>query len=477
MTSRRHVNPRAALLVAVAAASVVAAAAPALAADRVYWTNAFSDQISHANLDGPGEGGQLSIAGATPGGTGVFFFGVAIDPAAGRLYWANQTKDKISYTNLDGSGGGDLETVGATVEAPTGVAIDPNTGRIYWANYHGISYANLDGSGGGDLETTGATVNDPSGVAIDPAAGRIYWANFLGSSISYANLDGSGEGGDLSTTGATATGAFTFPALLKAPGAAGAPTITGNSTPGSLLSCSQGSWAADLFSDFLFQAPYSYAYTWQLNGADIPGAGATSFTATRPGLYSCRVTATNQAGSTPQTSAQLQVISSQGGSQQNGSQQGASQGSSSQLVSTTVAAIAKLTGLSETNAIFAPARASTTLNGQTAKRHRSHGTTFSFSLDQAATVTVQIQRKGVGRRVRHTCKPAGKSLRRKPKCTLYTTATTLKRTGHAGLNKLAFTGRIGGKALKPGSYQAVFEATNAAGTSRAQAIAFVVVAR
>ncbi|HWF36275.1 MAG TPA: beta-propeller fold lactonase family protein [Solirubrobacteraceae bacterium] len=77
---------------------------------------------------------------------------------------------------------------------------------IYWTTFSGstVSFANLDGTGGGaDLATPGASTSETLGTAIDPATGRIYWANYAGNSISYASLDGSG-GGDLNTTGATA---------------------------------------------------------------------------------------------------------------------------------------------------------------------------------------------------------------------------------------------------------------------------------
>jgi DNA-binding beta-propeller fold protein YncE len=83
--------------------------------------------------------------------------------------------------------------------------------RVYWTNETNpgasVSFANLDGSGGGgDLNTVGATpLNIPRGVAIDPAAGRLYIANYNGNSISFANLDGSG-GGDVNTGGATLSG-------------------------------------------------------------------------------------------------------------------------------------------------------------------------------------------------------------------------------------------------------------------------------
>jgi low density lipoprotein receptor-related protein 5/6 len=186
----------------IAAVFLALASAPsALGADRIYWGNGDNDTISYANLDGSGGGGQLNLAGATPSNPR----GVAIDIAAGRIYWANQGNNTISYANLDGSGGGDqLNISGATASKPHGLAIDPAAGRIYWANDDNtIAYANLDGSGGGPIDISGATPDSPYGAAIDPAAGRIYWANRGTSTISYANLDGSGGGGELNLSGAT----------------------------------------------------------------------------------------------------------------------------------------------------------------------------------------------------------------------------------------------------------------------------------
>ncbi len=141
-----------------------------------------------------------------------------------------------------------------------------------------------------------------------------------------------------------------------------------------------------------------------------------------------------------------------------------------------VATVARITSLSETNSTFAAASASTPLTGQTARRHQ-RGTTFFFSLDQPATVTVAIQRTSTGRLVNRACKLATRARRHKPKCTLHTPVATLTRTGHSALNKLPFTGRIGNKALPPGRYQASFSATNSAGTSEALTIAFSIVKR
>jgi hypothetical protein len=228
--------------------------------------------------------------------------------AVDRVYWSGYGNDKISFANLDGSGGGgDLNTGTATLSEPLGVAIDIAAGRIFWANYSSakISFANLDGSGGGDLDTTGTTVNGPDGVAVDHAAGRVYWANYGGTKIAYANLDNTGGGGEIDTTGATVSGPA-YPVLLRAPSGAGAPSISGGSTPGSLLTCSQGTWT-DPLSAFVFQSPAAFAYQWSMNGADVAGANTSSYTAGSDGSYSCRVTASNQAGSATQTSGPFAV--------------------------------------------------------------------------------------------------------------------------------------------------------------------------
>jgi hypothetical protein len=83
--------------------------------------------------------------------------------------------------------------------------------RIYWGdcNSNTISSANLDGTGhGSDLNTTGATTDCPQGAGMDLLTGKIYWGNVLTNSatagVSFANLDNTGGGGDLDTSGATA---------------------------------------------------------------------------------------------------------------------------------------------------------------------------------------------------------------------------------------------------------------------------------
>jgi hypothetical protein len=76
------------------------------------------------------------------------------------------------------------------------------------------------------------------------------------------------------------------------------------------------------------------------------------------------------------------------------------------------------------------------------------GTSFRYSLSEPARVTVTIQRRVAGGRRR--------------------TVGTLRRSGAAGPNRLRFSGRVGRRALRPGRYQALIRATDAAGNRSAR---------
>jgi hypothetical protein len=135
-----------------------------------------------------------------------------------------------------------------------------------------------------------------------------------------------------------------------------------------------------------------------------------------------------------------------------------------------------ITALRESNSVFAVAPGATPLTGATTAAH-PRGTVFSFQLDQAGVVKILIQASARGRRVGRRCVPDRRSLRHKRRCTRTVSIGTLTRSAHAGLNKLAFTGRIGGRALRPGHYVALFTATDAAGTSAARTLRFTIVRR
>jgi hypothetical protein len=138
------------------------------------------------------------------------------------------------------------------------------------------------------------------------------------------------------------------------------------------------------------------------------------------------------------------------------------------------AALATMSDLSQTNSVFRVGAQSTPLAGLRA-RSVPRGTTFSFRLDQPAVVTVLVQQKLPGRRVGRVCKRPTHGLRKRPRCTRLVTKATLQRNANVGLNRIAFSGRIRGRALPPGRYRAAFTAANTAGTSGPSALSFRIV--
>jgi DNA-binding beta-propeller fold protein YncE len=339
------------------------------ATERIYWLNGGDNQdrgagISFANLDGSG-GGVLTIPGAVfdeaeglaidPVGRRIYWAnggefsreaiwsvtlqgtdlkkfdtspatlrgptGLALDPVNRRLYWVNRvTTNPVSVASLDNPGHGEiLLSPGVSANSPRGLAIDPIGKRVYWADVGGnsISFAKLDGSGGGKLDATGADVFNPRGVAVDPFGGRVYWAQDGSEGpISFANLDGSGHGGNLKQFSLGGT----FPVLRVSPRSTAPPAISGGTKPEAVLSCSQGMWAPDLVESFFYDAAQSFSTQWSRNGVDVPGATQSTFTAAAEGDYRCRVTATNTAGSTAVTTGPYHVGApkSSGGSQSSG---------------------------------------------------------------------------------------------------------------------------------------------------------------
>lgn len=106
------------------------------------------------------------------------------------------------------------------------------------------------------------------------------------------------------------------------------------------------------------------------------------------------------------------------------------------------------------------------------------GTAIRFTLNARANVGIAIERKASGRKVGRQCRRATRKLRKKKPCVRWVAVGTLKRNGTAaGRRSVAFSGRIGRKALAPGSYRAVVKASNAAGSAKPATLAFTVVRR
>jgi len=107
---------------------------------------------------------------------------------------------------------------------------------------------------------------------------------------------------------------------------------------------------------------------------------------------------------------------------------------------------------------FAVAKKRTALSSRRAKR----GSAFLFTLSENARTSIAIARARPGRRSGKRCVKPRKRLKRR--CTRFVVLATLTRKKtKLGANRVAFTGRLGSRRLKPGRYRATVGAVDAAG--------------
>lgn len=127
----------------------------------------------------------------------------------------------------------------------------------------------------------------------------------------------------------------------------------------------------------------------------------------------------------------------------------------------------------------APTAVSAKTNGRKRKAKAPEGTTFKFTLSAPAKVTVVIVHQVPGRRRGGQCVAPTRALKRKHagRCQRTLVDGVLVRAHEpAGADQLAFSGRIGRRALRLGRYTAEITASNAAGASNAANLRFTVVA-
>jgi len=100
----------------------------------------------------------------------------------------------------------------------------------------------------------------------------------------------------------------------------------------------------------------------------------------------------------------------------------------------------------------------------TAKHRLPLGTTFSFALNEQATITFTFTRSISGRRAGRRCVAQTHANARGKRCTRTVTAGVLTFTGHSSTNKVAFQGRLSAsRRLAPGRYTLTITAANSAG--------------
>lgn len=124
----------------------------------------------------------------------------------------------------------------------------------------------------------------------------------------------------------------------------------------------------------------------------------------------------------------------------------------------------RLTRVSVTNRRFRIGAKRTATSAQ-ARARAKVGTTFRFTLSEAATVTIALERARPGRRRGSRCVASTPALvkARAKRCDRFVSAGTLtRRRVPAGAKRVAFSGRVGAKKLPLGRYRASLRATDAA---------------
>jgi uncharacterized repeat protein (TIGR01451 family) len=104
------------------------------------------------------------------------------------------------------------------------------------------------------------------------------------------------------------------------------------------------------------------------------------------------------------------------------------------------------------------------------------GTTFSFVLNERATVGLSVVQRLTGRESNGKCIALNPTNRRNSSCKRTVTVTGLSFTAHAGLNTIAFRGQMSSsRKLTPGRYTLLITATNASHQrSQTRALVFTI---
>lgn len=165
---------------------------------------------------------------------------------------------------------------------------------IHYANPNRAAELNAIATALGTDPTTHDTTLQAAPTGLQP--GNAANTRFTNDVLAVVNA---GKGGNL--TNAQMAAAITAGLSNELPPVnTAAPVVSGTATVGSTLTCTQGTWTYG----------QTYAYQWMRGGANIAGAFAATYllaAADGGASVSCRVTATNPAGSTSATSNAIAV--------------------------------------------------------------------------------------------------------------------------------------------------------------------------
>ena len=204
------------------------------------------------------------------------------------------------------------------------------------------------------------------------------------------------------------------------------------------------------------------ATSWSFgDGASLTGASVTH-TYSAPGSYRVTVTGADALANTTSATALVTVSAASATVVKEGS-------------SSAPAIAPKITGAHLLHSRF---RVSAHATAISAKAGAPLGTSFRFALSEAAKLQITFSRSAAGLRSGKRCEAPSTRLRRKhaKACKRTLTVGSLSRAQEpAGADSVAFSGRLGSRALAPGLYKALLVATTAGLKSAPVTLALTVV--
>lgn len=135
-----------------------------------------------------------------------------------------------------------------------------------------------------------------------------------------------------------------------------------------------------------------------------------------------------------------------------------------------------LTGARESNRRWREGRKLATAARNRRSQGAPLGTTFSFTLNEPASVTLTFTQPGPGRKFRGKCVTPSPKLRHARSCRLSITRGSLPVSGHTGVNTLSFQGRLTHtRSLALGGYAVQITAANNVGRTRPASLTFTII--
>ncbi len=257
----------------------------------------------------------------------------------------------------------------------------------------------------------------------------------------------------------------------------GQPAITGTAAVGQTLTCSAGSFGAAgdgaVNPNGTLSASPTDSYLWSSGTTKLASTQTYTVTAGDQGQsLTCTETATGAYGQGSATSAGVTIPSAP------------STSTTSTTPSTTTTTTTTATATTTTTTSTKSTLPVLTLSGV----HQSHGTwgekkvkhgppvgtTFTFSLNTVATVTLTFARTTTGRAVGGTCVAMTRKNARKRHCTLSKKVGSYAQASSAGSTTLPFTGKLSGRLLVAGTYTVTFTATAGGATTAPHKLAFTI---